>query len=102
MRRNPEFHWVALPLLEGAGRAMGNSDHPQHRALQIGRLRHSREIEHNVRHQGRIRELPSRKALLEVLGGLCAVLFPTHYGRSDLNEANIDYFVGNQLHQTLR
>lgn len=67
----------------------------------VAALRHSREVEHNVRHQGRIRELPSRKALLEVLDGLCAVLFPTHYGRSDLNEANIDYFVGNQLHQTL-
>ncbi|ULA60675.1 MAG: Serine acetyltransferase, plasmid [Nitrospira sp.] len=67
----------------------------------VAALRHSREVEHNVRHQGRIRELPSRKALLEVLDGLCAILFPTHYGRPDLNESNIDYFVGNQLHQTL-
>ena len=67
----------------------------------VAELRQSREIAHNVRHQGRIRELPSRKALLGVLDGLCAVLFPTHYGRSDLNELNIDYFVGNQLNLTL-
>ena len=67
----------------------------------VAELRHSREVAHNVRHQGLIRELPSRKALLGVLDGLCAVLFPTHYGRSDLNESNIDYFVGNQLNLTL-
>lgn len=67
----------------------------------VAELRQSREIAHNVRHQGLIRELPSRKALLGVLDGLCAVLFPTHYGRSDLNESNIDYFVGNQLNLTL-
>ena len=64
-------------------------------------LRKSREIEHNVRHQGRIRELPSRRALLDVLDGLCAVLFPTHYGCSDVNESNLDYFVGHQLNVTL-
>ena len=67
----------------------------------VAELRQSREVAHNVRHQGLIRELPSRKALLGVLDGLCAVLFPTHYGRSDLNESNIDYFVGNQLNLTL-
>lgn len=67
----------------------------------VAELRQSREHAHNVRHLGRIRELPSRKTLLGILDGLCAVLFPTHYGRTDLNEGNIDYFVGNQLHLTL-
>lgn len=67
----------------------------------VAELRNSREVEHNVRHQGRIRELPSRRALLEVLDGVCAVLFPSHYGRSDVNESNIDFFVGDQLHLTL-
>ena len=67
----------------------------------VEELRHSREVEHNVRHQGRMRELPSRKALMEVLDGVCAVLFPSHYGRSDVNESNIDFFVGDQLHLTL-
>ena len=67
----------------------------------VAELRTSREVTHNVRHHGRIRELPSRKALFSVLEGLCAVLFPTHHGRSDLNGENIDYFVGNQLTLTL-
>lgn len=67
----------------------------------VAELRRSREVAHNVRHQGRIREWPSRKALLDILEGLGAVLFPTHFGRRDLNESNIDSFVGHQLHQTL-
>ncbi len=64
-------------------------------------LRTSREITHNIRHQGRIHELPSRNRLLRVVEGLCAALFPTHYGRADLNETNIDYFVRHTLNQTL-
>ena len=36
-----------------------------------------------------------------MLDGVCAVLFPSHYGRSDVNESNIDFFVGDQLHLTL-
>ncbi|WP_080887289.1 serine O-acetyltransferase EpsC [Nitrospira japonica] len=67
----------------------------------VTELRASRELTHNIRHQGQIRELPSRKALLGIVEGLCAALFPTHYGRADLNEANIDYFVGHTLNQTL-
>ena len=67
----------------------------------VAELRRSREVAHNVRHRGRIREWPSRKALLDVLDGLGAVLFPTHYGRTDLNESNIDLFVSHQLNQTL-
>lgn len=79
----------------------GITPHRWHLDQIVAELRTSREVTHNVRHLGRIRELPSRKALLCVLDGLCAVLFPTHYGRTDLNEGNIDYFVGNQLHLTL-
>ena len=67
----------------------------------VAELRTSREVTHNIRHQGRIRELPSRKALLDVVEGLCAALFPTHYGRADLNETTVDYFVGHTLNQTL-
>ena len=44
----------------------------------VAELRTSREVTHNIRHQGRIRELPSRKALLDVVEGLCAALSPTH------------------------
>ena len=64
-------------------------------------LRESREVTHNVRHRGRIRELPSREALAQVLDGLSAALFPTHYGQPDLSDEGIDYFVGNTLNNTL-
>lgn len=67
----------------------------------VTELRASRELTHNIRHQGRIHKLPSRKALLGIVEGLCAALFPTHYGRADLNETTIDYFVGHTLNQTL-
>ncbi|WP_375184641.1 serine O-acetyltransferase EpsC [Aquabacterium sp.] len=64
-------------------------------------LRHSREVLHNVRHQGRLRELPSREALADIMQGLSAALFPTHYGRPDLTDESIDYYVGQTLHATL-
>jgi len=67
----------------------------------VTELRASRELTRNIRHQGRIHKLPSRKALVGIVENLCAVLFPTHYGRMDLNETNIDYFVGHTLDQTL-
>jgi serine O-acetyltransferase len=64
-------------------------------------LRESREISHRVRHQGRLRELPSREVLTHIMQGLSAALFPTHYGRPDLNDESIDFFVGHTLHDTL-
>lgn len=64
-------------------------------------LRESREVSHRVRHQGRVRELPSREALTTILQGLSAALFPTHYGRPDLTDENIDFFVGHTLSDTL-
>lgn len=63
-------------------------------------LRNSRETTHKIRHQGRIRELPSRKALADVLDGLSSVLFPTHYGPPGLTDESIDFFVGNTLSAT--
>ena len=67
----------------------------------VSALRTSREVTNKIRHRGDIRELPSRQALAEVLQGLSAALFPTHYGRTDLNDENIDHFVGNTLSFTL-
>ena len=64
-------------------------------------LRTSREVTHKIRHLGHIRELPSREALVDILHGLSAVLFPTHYGRPNLTDESIDYFVGNTLNTTL-
>ena len=66
----------------------------------IDALRTSREITHNIRHHGRVRQLPSREALMQVINGLSAALFPTHYGRPDLNDESIDYFVGDTLSVT--
>ena len=70
-----------------------------HRVVE--ELRRSREDTHKIRHLGRVRELPSREALEEVLKGIFAALFPTHYGRSDLTDETIDYFVGNVLSVSL-
>ncbi len=67
----------------------------------VRQLRVSREATHNIRHQNRVRELPSRADLVQILEGLSAVLFPTHYGRPNLTDESIDYFVGDTLNTTL-
>ncbi|HWZ46669.1 MAG TPA: serine O-acetyltransferase EpsC [Herbaspirillum sp.] len=67
----------------------------------VSELRVSREVTQKIRHQGNIRELPSRAALVEVLDGLSAVLFPTHYGKTKLSDESIDYFVGTTLNTTI-
>lgn len=67
----------------------------------IDALRVSREATHNIRHQGRVRELPSREVLTRIVNGLSASLFPTHYGRPNLTAESIDYFVGDTLTRTL-
>lgn len=67
----------------------------------VGELRVSREETNNIRHRGRVRELPSREAVEHVLDLLGAVLFPTHYGHTVLTDESIDYFVGNTLNSAL-
>ncbi|APA69092.1 serine O-acetyltransferase EpsC [Janthinobacterium sp. 1_2014MBL_MicDiv] len=67
----------------------------------IQALRTSREEKHKIRHNGRVRELPSREALTTIVNGLSAALFPTHYGRPNLTDESIDYFVGDTLNTTL-
>ncbi|UGQ49021.1 serine O-acetyltransferase EpsC [Massilia endophytica] len=81
----------------------GTSVKPAHWDLDqvVRQLRVSREATHNIRHQRRIRELPSREALTTIVNGLSAVLFPTHYGRPNLTDESIDYFVGDTLNTTL-
>ncbi|HAV36645.1 MAG TPA: serine acetyltransferase [Massilia sp.] len=74
---------------------------PWHLGPIIDALRTSREKTHNIRHQGRVRELPSRTVLRQVIEGISAALFPTHYGRPDLNDESIDYFVGDTLNVAL-
>lgn len=67
----------------------------------IDALRTSRESTHNIRHQGRVRELPSRDVVRQIVDGISAALFPTHYGRPDLNAESIDYFVADTLNVVL-
>jgi len=67
----------------------------------VGRLRESREVTHGVRFQGRVRELPSRADLVVIVRNLYAVLFPTHFGRHDLTDESIDFFVGATLSDVL-
>ena len=67
----------------------------------VDRLRESREVTHSVRFHGRIRELPSRAALGLIIKDLYAALFPTHFGRHDLTDESIDFFVGATLNDAL-
>ncbi|MDR2787581.1 MAG: serine acetyltransferase [Candidatus Accumulibacter sp.] len=70
-------------------------------AQLVSELRVSRETTHRVRHKGRIRELPSRVVLEQIVTDLAAALFPTHYGNRDLTDESVDYFVGNTLNTAL-
>lgn len=67
----------------------------------VSQLRFSREVSHNIRPKGVLRQPPSREALSGILRDLSASLFPTHYGQSDLGRENIDYFVGSTLNRAL-
>jgi len=67
----------------------------------VTQLRFSREVSHNIRPKGSLRQSPSRDALAGILGDLSAALFPTHYGQSELGRENIDYFVGSTLNRAL-
>jgi serine O-acetyltransferase len=67
----------------------------------VAELRTSRDMTHNIRQDGPARRPPSRDALETVLNGLVEALFPRHYGQSDLDTENIDYFVGNALNAAL-
>lgn len=70
-------------------------------ASVVDRLRESREVTHSVRFHGRVRELPSRATLTSIVRDLYAALFPTHFGRHDLTDESIDFFVGATLNDAL-
>lgn len=67
----------------------------------VTRLQQSREVSHNIRHEGRIRHLPSATAVAQVVGKLAAALFPTHYGDPTPNPDVIDDYVGYTLADAL-
>src|SRR3981081_1729249 len=58
----------------------------------VAELRVSREETHSIRRDGEARRAPSRDALEAILNGLTEALFPRHYGQSDLDGEDIDYF----------
>jgi serine O-acetyltransferase len=69
----------------------------------VAELRASRGKSYQERiRNGAVIEMPSREALSEILDGLFATLFPTHFGLADFTEEGIDYFVGHKLDATLR
>ena len=68
----------------------------------VAELRASRGKSQERRRNGAIIEMPSREALREIIDGLFAALFPTHFGLADFTEEGIDYFVGHKLDATLR
>lgn len=67
----------------------------------VERLKTSREITHNIRHKGLVRELPSRAEIQIVLDRLCAALFPTHFGQALFVDAGIDDYVAACLDEGL-
>jgi serine O-acetyltransferase len=76
-------------------------------ALQIeqlvGELRQARQAQNEWRGaENARRPRPSRDALVAIVNDLRAVLFPTHFGGSDFDEASLDFFVGHTLAGTLR
>jgi len=82
---------------------MSNAASPEWGLAQIvSDLRASREELHRTRHPLGIRELPSRDAVINIVSGLRAALFPTHYGAPDLTDESVDYYVGQTLESTLR
>lgn len=54
-----------------------------------------------ARAPGGICKLPSCDAVISIAAGLCAALFPTHYGAPDLTDKNVDYHVGYTLESVI-
>ena len=67
----------------------------------VAALRQSREVTHNIRRGGKVRELPSPAVIRDVLDELLTALFPTHLGPQGLKHDSVDLFVANTLATTL-
>ncbi len=95
----------ALAKVQSGGKKprAGEKDRARRWAVEdvVDALRHSREVAHNIRYEGVARRLPSRTALAEVINGVSAVLFPTHYGQPDLDPGGVDEFVRGKLKHSL-
>ena len=67
----------------------------------VASLRSSREITHNIRHGGRVRQPPSLEVLTEIVDDLTSALFPSHRGSGDAGPAGFDTFVRGTLNRAL-
>lgn len=83
-----------------------DSEHPDTSAWNlvelVDQLRAARSSQGDWRRdEAERRQRPSRDALVNVVKGLRAALFPSHFGGADFTTTSIDYFVGNMLDTTL-
>jgi serine O-acetyltransferase len=67
----------------------------------VEQLRNSREVTHNIRHQGRAQEVPSRRIIAEIIEKIGEALFPSHLGPPSIVDENTDIFVRNTLDTAL-
>ncbi len=73
------------------GRATGLYPNLARVAAELGELRIQ---SHRTRYGGgALPDLPSRKAIIEIVDGLAAALFPRHYGPAGLTGESLDAFV---------
>ncbi|WP_036288640.1 serine O-acetyltransferase EpsC [Methylosinus sp. PW1] len=69
----------------------------------VAELRELRRASYNSRyHDAALPELPSHEAVVGVVDGLIAALFPRHFGPAGLSEDSADSFIAYTLDTTLR
>jgi len=69
----------------------------------VAELRELRRASYNSRyHDAALPELPSRAAVVGLVDGLIAILFPRHFGPVGLTDDGADSFIGYTLDTTLR
>jgi serine O-acetyltransferase len=61
----------------------------------------NRELRCGARSSPGRQVLPSREAIVDIVADLRAVLFPAHFGDSDLTEEGVAYYVGHTLDAAL-
>jgi serine O-acetyltransferase len=69
----------------------------------VAELSDLRAISQKRRYRGRsLPELPSREAIVAIVDGLVAALYPRHFGSPGLSADGVDLFVADTLDQALR
>lgn len=87
---------ASLPVAEA-------DDSPLDLPQLVAALREARESQSEWRHgEAGLLPRPSRDALIAIVKGLRAALFPTHFSGADHTGSSIDFYVGSVLDTTLR